>query len=1021
MMDDLFRELVFDEFSFASGKGSFNLQSYGLRTSVDSISYNSQSERAEFFQLNIREPQANPLAPGLELQAGRITIDGISEDPIPKPLKMHLKVNISDVNGMIDLGHQIFQQESKTRGTNNVLELIHLDEIQLMNANLTAFKNDNFRVHIQGLESELKNPLKYINGKVSPDLSNLRAEAANLEFHAESGIDLLTGPLKINNENLHLSQVSFNSYLLSGKQLIRLDNLILDNFNFHEIANENILSGEAITFDNLSLGGEIIVPAPSASKKEAKPTILPFESIAIERINLNKISIDSKLISEDETYTISSDAEITLLDIHLNKPEIKLSNLANINGYINIKETSIKAPGQSLSLKELLVDLSADSLKMEELHIWQDSLIHQEKDLLFKSLHLPLFEVSGIGTGELLNGQISFGDLKLRGLNLDMHFKQDKRSGITQDTSAKHPLEIARIDYHTIDLQDISLKLELIGDSTNPFIIVDDLNLSHVQTKDPDDNFMDQVGFSAGQLIFRDKIKHNHFSIESGKFEKQGSKLSLINFSGGNLQANNKQQANMAGWNYTSSILEFSGLNIRNAFPTKLIMNKLFVGNANITVSTRLNKNKRPGLKFNLESIRQLGTLMNIFSIDTTVFNQVHVKYLSFDDTSSHAFIADSIGIVIHKINIDSSVLNNQGTDLIKYMSINLKGRTHISKDSLYEIRSGLLGYDFQKDIISIDSFSITPRFDDPEFFKRAKFQTDRIQMFGRRIEVHDFYLEELLTDEYLHFGRVDIDSISLDMARDKNYERRAGDIKPMPQDMLRAIDQIFNIDSLRVSNSVVRYSEYVPKSTIAGSVFFDRFNIKFYNLGNHFLAGDTTATMNVNLDTYVMGQARMDVSLVFPFANNSSNFWFNATSEPLDLTTLNPLTEQLLGISIRNGTGHIQESFISGDEDHSTGTMIFTYKKLKLGLYNRNKAQENKGMFGGLTRFLINDLFIHSNNPKFARQPREGMVFFVRDEEKAIINYTWKSVLSGILSTVGINKKEQRQERKELKNEQKD
>jgi hypothetical protein len=33
------------------------------------------------------------------------------------------------------------------------------------------------------------------------------------------------------------------------------------------------------------------------------------------------------------------------------------------------------------------------------------------------------------------------------------------------------------------------------------------------------------------------------------------------------------------------------------------------------------------------------------------------------------------------------------------------------------------------------------------------------------------------------------------------------------------------------------------------------------------------------------------------------------------------------------------------------------------------------------------------------------------------VVNYAWKSLLSGMLSTLGINKKEQRQERKELKN----
>ena len=94
----------------------------------------------------------------------------------------------------------------------------------------------------------------------------------------------------------------------------------------------------------------------------------------------------------------------------------------------------------------------------------------------------------------------------------------------------------------------------------------------------------------------------------------------------------------------------------------------------------------------------------------------------------------------------------------------------------------------------------------------------------------------------------------------------------------------------------------------------------------------------------------------------------------------------------------------------------MFRYKKLKLSLYNRKKAEQNKGLFGAMSRFLINDIIIHKNNPRFARSPRIGQVYFERDREKAILNYVWKSLLSGMLSSVGINTKEQRQERREMK-----
>ncbi len=83
---------------------------------------------------------------------------------------------------------------------------------------------------------------------------------------------------------------------------------------------------------------------------------------------------------------------------------------------------------------------------------------------------------------------------------------------------------------------------------------------------------------------------------------------------------------------------------------------------------------------------------------------------------------------------------------------------------------------------------------------------------------------------------------------------------------------------------------------------------------------------------------------------------------------------------------------------------------------YSRKKEKLKKGVLSPLISFMINDLVVKSNNPKFARKPRVGQVYFERDTQKSVVNYVWKSVLSGLMSTMGFNTKAQKQERKEVK-----
>jgi hypothetical protein len=97
----------------------------------------------------------------------------------------------------------------------------------------------------------------------------------------------------------------------------------------------------------------------------------------------------------------------------------------------------------------------------------------------------------------------------------------------------------------------------------------------------------------------------------------------------------------------------------------------------------------------------------------------------------------------------------------------------------------------------------------------------------------------------------------------------------------------------------------------------------------------------------------------------------------------------------------------------------MFKYRNFKVSLYNRKKANKTGGISVPLVNFVVNNLVLRSNNPALLKRPRVGIVYFERDRNKSIINYIWKSTLSGVLSTMGFNNKEQRKRRKEYRKQE--
>jgi hypothetical protein len=167
------------------------------------------------------------------------------------------------------------------------------------------------------------------------------------------------------------------------------------------------------------------------------------------------------------------------------------------------------------------------------------------------------------------------------------------------------------------------------------------------------------------------------------------------------------------------------------------------------------------------------------------------------------------------------------------------------------------------------------------------------------------------------------------------------------------------------------------------------------------------------------MGQAGLDMNIHFPLNESSTSFSLRGKTEDINLSILNPLTTNLLGIGIIKGTGSVYVNSVVGSDSTALGSLVFRYKNLRLLPYSRNKDRLRSGALSPLLSFMINDLVVKSNNPKFARKPRVGEVYFVRDTRKGVVNFIWKGVLSGITSTLGFNNKELRKIKKEARRKQ--
>ena len=967
---------------------------------------------------------------GNELNIGirKLSIDGVHAGAMQKNEHLHLSLYIEQPEVLLDLNNKLFAKSGGSKGF--VLpEIINLDHIELKEAKAVVTKGDSTYINVNGFSIGL-NDLRL--PKDTTERISFKNMSVNLEsFHARFlGKDILLdgGQLAFESNQLLMSNVSstIRSSETNLAQSFRIGTFRINDFEPLLFVNEKEFSSSGIELRNARVKATLKLN-DSGSEEKTDPRAKLFEmeipyTINLDNLDLINLKLDLAIQSEHKEESVSATVNTHVSNINIDK-SIDTSLIETLEAYLSIQDIganfanqSVKIDKQQIGGPESVLNISGINAKTSH-----DSLT----PFYIQNFHLDELAVNGIDYPQLfLHDSISFQHLFVKELNSDIEvFSKPKEQidTVHQPINKEQIRSYFDFHYETINLEGFHVNIRVEDKHSKSYFNLNNLHLAHTKSQPENDNLFEKVRLSFNHFIYTDSTKNAYFKLTNARNDPFKKQLIFENIDFGNLyqEMNNQYIYDSADLRVQTASIIFDNIFIKEGLPSSISVDKLLFEDIDLKVTNKSaqDTSSTPGrMAINLEILKQYSELMSQIKIDTTAVNDITIRYNSIKDNQTKTIRFDSIGLVINNIDIDSSALSKEEPEVIRKITLDLRGRTTITHDSLYSFKTGLISYDFPNRTIRIQDIELKPRFEETAFFEKAVYQTDRMTVSGEEVVLREFKYEELLANNHIEFGSVDLRNIDISIRRDLRYPIKDGIFKKMPQQSLHDMKQKITVDSVRVFNSKLHYGEYTDKSELPGDVFFDHFNVKAYNLTNDLENIDTATTLRVILDAKIMGEARLDAEINYPLMSSSNDWWMSASSEELDMTLLNSLTENVIGVAITDGKGRLEKSFITGNEINSTGILTFKYKKLKLKLYDRKHADISHKFFAPLLNGMINSLFLKSNNPKFARKAREGQVYFARDTRKSILNYTWKSILSGMMSTMGINNKEQRQERRENK-----
>ncbi len=407
----------------------------------------------------------------------------------------------------------------------------------------------------------------------------------------------------------------------------------------------------------------------------------------------------------------------------------------------------------------------------------------------------------------------------------------------------------------------------------------------------------------------------------------------------------------------------------------------------------------------------KLPSILKSISLHEFDVNDLSLNYSNKKTAGIKDYLSGKISIKITNIVFDTSEIKR---DFLQTIGIDLmvSDYKYITSDSMYTLEADKIGLSTLNSNLFVNSFTFKPNYEKYKFSRKLGHQTDRANIFGKKIIIEGIDFDRLLDKKQLYVNHIQTDSFEIELFRDKRVPFPEWQRRSLLQTMLRKIKIPFKIDSINIKNTHFVYAERVKKAFEPGEVFLKSLNAKMTGFTNDSILISQGAIGKIETNFLLMGKGYFEGELNFPLSSKVDTFNFSGSLTKMKLQDFNPMSENVFGVKITEGEGKIDIPLISANNDYSTGEILFPYENFRIKIIDK-KTGKKGGLGDGIATFLANEFLLKHNNPSHKNKLRHGMVYFERDKRKSLFNFIWKSILSGIESSLGFNTKKQREERR--------
>ncbi|PKL82084.1 MAG: hypothetical protein CVV24_11965 [Ignavibacteriae bacterium HGW-Ignavibacteriae-3] len=298
------------------------------------------------------------------------------------------------------------------------------------------------------------------------------------------------------------------------------------------------------------------------------------------------------------------------------------------------------------------------------------------------------------------------------------------------------------------------------------------------------------------------------------------------------------------------------------------------------------------------------------------------------------------------------------------------------------------------------DSIKYYSLINDEQFFAKSRYRQTRFRIEVPQLKVIGLDYFAMMQKNKYKAKNITINDVFADILvnMDKPYDKNSPDPQ-MPNELLSKMKETVEIDSLKIINGRLKYSERYAVNARPGVITFGKVNLSVSGIANHTLLPDSATVVAEGL---FMNTAKMKLLMKIPLASTDFSLHYSGSLNRMDLTRLNEFIEAGEHRRIKSGILNSASFNINVHSGRASGTLRAEYKDLSIAILNEETGSE-KGIFNRILSFVGKVFVIRGTNlPDEKGIMKIGEVRYVRNPADYFLQYLWFALRSSVADAAG-------------------